>query len=535
MTGQTQVRMAAPGPTQVRAAWKVAAVALAVAVLFILYLRVSLVTAVTSDGAANALQAQDMLHGNLLLHNWWVSDVSFYTTELPQYMLIEAVLGLGPSVVHVAAAMTYTLLVVLAALLAKGHAPGTAGLARALLAAGIMLAPQLAATQIVLLQPEHAGTSVPILVAWLVIDRGPRMRPRWLGPALVCVILGATAVADTSVLLTAIIPLVLVCLLRACPGVMRGPRTEPRWYELSLAGAGAVAGLGFFGPRVIAALGGFQQWPVVAGTAPVHLWARGAKWTFQGVLELFGANVFQASRGIEVVFAVVHLAGAILVVCAVVLALVRFFRFQDLVIPLLAVGIVVNLAAYLTSTRSHGILDTREIAGVLALGAALAGRMFGERALAVVRAAARTKSWAVLALAVVAFGYLGALAYDVAQPSAPPASQPLASWLAAHRLTDGLAGYWQAASTTVESGGRILVSAVTLGDRGRLVPYRWETDDSAYNPSLHYANFVVTDGPLPLAGAGSAALRTFGRPQQVYRYEGYTVMVWTTNLLKLLG
>ena len=55
MTGQTQVRMAAPGPTQVRAAWKVAAVALAVAVLFILYLRVSLVTAVTSDGAANAL------------------------------------------------------------------------------------------------------------------------------------------------------------------------------------------------------------------------------------------------------------------------------------------------------------------------------------------------------------------------------------------------------------------------------------------------------------------------------------------------
>ena len=78
MTGQTQVRMAAPGPTQVRAAWKVAAVALAVAVLFILYLRVSLVTAVTSDGAANALQAQDMLHGNLLLHNWWVSDVSFY-------------------------------------------------------------------------------------------------------------------------------------------------------------------------------------------------------------------------------------------------------------------------------------------------------------------------------------------------------------------------------------------------------------------------------------------------------------------------
>ena len=534
MTGHTQVLTAAPRPTQVRAAWKVAAVALTAAVLFGVYWRLSLLAPMTSDGAANALQAQDMLHGNLLLHNWWVSDVSFYTTELPQYMLIEAVLGLGPWVVHVAAAMTYTLLVVLAALLAKGHARGQAGLARALLAAGIMLAPQLSATQILLLQPQHAGTSVPILIAWLVMDRGPATRPRVLMPAVVCVILAATAVADSSALLTGVMPLILVCLLRACPGVMRGTRTEPRWYELSLALAGAVAGLGFFGPHLIAALGGFRQWPAASGLAPVGVWARGAKWTFQGILELFGANVFQASPAIEVVFAVVHLAGAVLVVCAVALALIRFFRFQDLVIPVLAVGIVLNLAAYLTSTRSHGILDTREMAGVLGLGAALAGRMFGERVLAVVLAATRRKSWALLALAVVAAGYLGALAYDAAQPSAAPANQPLASWLVAHGLTDGLAGYWQASSTTVDSGGRVLVSGVTLGG-GRLVPYQWETDDSQYNPSLHDANFVVAGGLLPLPDARSAALRTFGPPRRVYRYDGYLIMVWPTNLLRHLS
>jgi hypothetical protein len=535
VTGQTQLRTAPPRPTQARAAWKVAVVGLAVAVLFVLYWRLSDTAAVSSDGAANALQARDMLHGNLLLHNWWVSDVSFYPTELPQYMLIVAVLGLGPSVVHAAAAMTYTLLVVLAALLAKGHAHGKAGLARALLAAGIILAPQLSATQIVLLQPQHAGTSVPILVAWLVIDRGPRAWPRWLGPAVVCVILAATTVADTSALLTAIVPLVLVCLVRACPGVMRGPRTEPRWYELSLAGAGAVAGLGYFAPRVIAALGGYRQWPVETGLAPTGFWARGAKWTFQGVLELFGANVFQARPGIEVVFAAIHLAGALLVVCAVILALARFFRFQDLVIPVLAVGIVLNLAAYLTSLRSHGILDTREIGGVLSLGAALAGRMFGERALAVVLAAGKAKAVVLPALAVVAVGYLGTLAYDAVQPSAPADNQPLAAWLVEHRLTDGLAGYWEASSTTVDSGGRVQVSAVVLNSKGLLVPYQWETDDSAYKPSLHHATFVVTDGPRPLPGAPAAALRTFGPPQQVYRYDGYTVMVWHTNLLKRLG
>ena len=49
--------------------------------------------------------------------------MSFYTTELPQYALVEALTGLGPWVVHVAAATTYTLLVLLGALLARGTTP----------------------------------------------------------------------------------------------------------------------------------------------------------------------------------------------------------------------------------------------------------------------------------------------------------------------------------------------------------------------------------------------------------------------------
>ena len=106
---------------------RAALAALAAAILFFCYWRQSQAVAVPSDGEGNVLQAWAMLHGNLLLHNWWVSDVSFYTTELPQYMLIEALTGLGPWVVHVAAAMTYTLLVLFAALVAKGNARGGDG------------------------------------------------------------------------------------------------------------------------------------------------------------------------------------------------------------------------------------------------------------------------------------------------------------------------------------------------------------------------------------------------------------------------
>src|SRR5258708_5558546 len=94
------------------------AVVIAAGALFTCYLLQSRTVAVGSDGASQALQAWELLHGNPLLHGWWVTDVSFYTTELPQYALLELARGLTADVIHVAGAMTYTLLVLTAALLA---------------------------------------------------------------------------------------------------------------------------------------------------------------------------------------------------------------------------------------------------------------------------------------------------------------------------------------------------------------------------------------------------------------------------------
>jgi len=98
-----------------RARWAWAAgLAGAAVVLFVAYLRLSGTYAATSDGADQALQGWDMLHGNWLLHGWTLGDVTYYTTEIPEYMLIELVRGLGADVVHIAGALTYTLLVLAA-------------------------------------------------------------------------------------------------------------------------------------------------------------------------------------------------------------------------------------------------------------------------------------------------------------------------------------------------------------------------------------------------------------------------------------
>jgi hypothetical protein len=181
------------------------------------------------------------------------------------------------------------------------------------------------------------------------------------------------------------------------------------------------------------------------------------------------------------------------------------------------------------------VLGAREIAAALPLGAVLTGRLLGEPLLGVLRAGRTGRGWLLPVLGVVAAGSLASLAYGAVQSPVPPAHQPLASWLAAHGFTDGLAGYWQANSTTLASGGRVKVSAVTLNQAGLLVPYEWETDDAAYDPSRRDATFMVTAGPAQLRWAQSAALRTFGRPAQTYQYDGYTIMVWDINLLTRLG
>jgi len=512
-------------------------VVLAVAVLFFCYLRQSSAIPVSSDGSGNILQAWDMLHGNLLLRHWYSSDVSFYTTELPQYALIEALLvhwlGLGAWVVHVGAAMTYTLLVLLAALLAKGRAQGGAGLARALLAAGIMMAPQVSGTSIVLLSPDHTGTAVPVLVAWLVIDRYPHARPRWLVPAAVGAILAWTMVADSVILITCIAPLVLVVVVRAFASLIRGDGDRAaRWYEPSLAGAALIAaGLGTLAPRAINALGGFHVWRIGTKSAPAGRWPHGAVFMAQGFLELFGANVFDAKTGLALVFAVFHLVGAILVLWGLGLALRRLLRPDEFIVAVLAMAILINLGAYTISTHTHNLLGAREMVEVLPFGAALAGRMLGERALAALRAGPRVLR---PALAVVLAGYLGALGYGAAQTPAPPVNQPLVAWLVGHGFRDGLAGYWEANSTTVASGGRVRVSAVTRTDNGKLTPYQWETNEQDFNASLHYANFLVAGGPTPLREAKASAELTFGPPQRVYQFDGYIVMVWDTNLLNKL-
>jgi len=510
--------------------WTVTALwALAVIAAFVCYLQLARTRAVNSDGADQALQAWDVLHGNLLLHSWLLGDVSYYTTEVPQYMLVELIRGLNSDVVHVAAAMTYTLATLLAALLAKGNSTGRQALARVLIAVGIMLAPQLVSgVNILLSSPDHIGTSVPVMVVWLILDQA---RPRWYIPVIAGAFLGWAVVADMLVVYIGVLPLALVCAIRVyrAVAVEREPVASQR-YDLALGAAALVgAAAGVLALRVIHARGGFfmpapNAQFIQSGPALFHNLAV----TFEGLLLLGGADFLGLRPTASTAFIMLHVVGVSLAAGGTWLAARRFLRDRDLVAQLLVTGVVINLAVYVLSTRANVVSQTREIAPVLPFSAALAGRLLAER----LKAAKLMPL-----LLVVLVGYLAGLAHEVSKPPAAAPTQQLTSWLLARHLHTGLSGYWESNIVTLTSGDRVRIRQVKPHD-GRLVASNYEAKANWYDPDRNTANFVVLDpggGGYPGFTSERAVLATFGQPARTYHVGSYTILVWNKNLLTELG
>ena len=492
------------------------------AFLFGCYLHISRTVPVDSDGAANALQAWDMLHGNLLLHGWRLSDVSFYTTELPEYMLIELARGLQPDVVHVAGAITFTLLALLAAMLAKGRRRGREGAVRMGIAAGIMLAPQLGSgVYVLMLDPDHVGTSVPVLLVWLLLDRTPR---RWYVPLAVTALLTWAQVADSMATIIGALPLLVVCGTRCYHRIVAARRPPGDWwFELSVAAGALISAVAAKAAlTLIAGRGGFRVWPVSSqltsfSALPGHLLLAA-----HGLLLLFGADFFGGRLGLAAVLAMLHWTGLALAAAAVWVA-ARRFAGGDLVTQVLVAAVVIDLAGYVCGTRAVDLHSTREIAAVLPFSAVLAARLLAGRL-----DAARL----VPALLIAASGYLLGLGQELAQPAQPAQGQQLASWLAARHLDCGLAGYWQAASTTLASRGAVQVLPVQSW-RGTISRGGWETDAAWYDPLRHTATFLVLPPGQPGLGYPWSydARATFGQPARIYDDGPYTVLVWNRNLL----
>jgi hypothetical protein len=530
--------------------------AVAVAVLMFCYLRIAGTTPVVSDGAGNALQAWDMLHGNWLLSGWWATDVSFSTSALPLYAAVEAVAGLRPEIVHIAAAILYTLIVLLAAATARGRATGAEGWFRALVAVVILLAPEPGVGAYVLLgPPSHVSTIVALLLMLLLLDRAPR---RWWVPVAAAVLLTLGIVGDPLILVVGALPLAAIFLTRAWLALHRSAATiRQLWYELALVAAAAAATIAAHLTEVLFHAAGGMQVNATPGQGTFGL-VGVLPLAARNILSVFGADpgsipaqlagdptggTARPQDAVALACDVVHLAGVVLVAVALVLtlrglvrSLGRRDRDNDPLSSLMAVAIVANALLFVTIFNVHDAYGGREVGPVLVLGAVLAGRELGPvlAGTGLTRAArGGLRPLVRPALAVLLAVNCLMLGIAAARPQAPPANLALTAWLRAHGLRDGLAGYWDATSVTLDSDGAVTVGAVIGSPIRSLAPYQWETDLRQFDPATHRATFLILS-PYPVA-TRAVAIKAFGPAAGVYHFQDFVIMVWHKNLLRDLG
>jgi hypothetical protein len=511
----------------------------ATALLFVAFYRLSWTFEVNSDGANIDLMAWDVLHGNWLLHGWYMSDVPYLTTELPQYALLEAIFGLHTVVTHIAAAMTYTLSVLLAVLLAKGAGNGRAALIRVLIAAGIMLAPQYnSGVFILVLSVGHIGASVPLLLILLILDRA---RPRWQIALVTGVLLAWATMGDSLTYVLGSIPLAVACAVRVVlqitknrGGVRAAFRAKRYEVQLAVAAVGSIVAAEA-GIKVVHALGGLTLYPVQFQFMGLHRLTEHLALTWHAVLVLFGANYYGAHGGIWVAAAFLHFVGLALAVWGFWRVALRYFGGAAITEQVMAGGIVLNLLLFATSGVAR--MNAHELAVILPYGAALAARSIPDRrpsAGLASRLAARPAMLRVTAVAGVAVlaGYLACLIGSTTRPPVGPGESQLGSFLAGHHLTYGVGGYWESSIVSVDTSNAVQVRALA----GHWKKFLWEAKGPWYDPRSNYANFIVQEKgyDYTTVARGEAKVRQeFGQPARVYTFGSgrWLVLVYDKNLL----
>ncbi len=484
------------------------------AVVFTLFLRISLEKLMTSDGANNALQAWDMLHGQLLLHGWILGDVTFYTFELPLIAILEFFLGLHPDTMHVAEALVYLIVAGWAVAIAVTNSRGFSRVIRACVVVAVLAAPTLVHSDlwIPLGIPDHTGTTVFLLASFLLIDRATGRR--WTAP-LLCVILCAGQISDVTVRYVALPAIVVVCLYR-----MLAARKLMTWDAANLLAAGASVPLALEVRAVMLHYGAYLMVAPKTRIAPFSAWQANASVAWTSLRELYGVASVGGPVGMTAIFGYACMAGAAIGIARVLWRWRTARRAEQALVIAMAANFLVYTLSTLVSARSpHDLVAMLPCGGVLAA-----------RALVPERIASRLLAVPATCLAMVAA--LLPLSLTASQPT-PTSGLPAAiAWLQANGLTYGLGGYWESSETALESANQVQIRTFMVFhtvNGNRISLYPWETNTLWFDPAKHYANFVILD--LPDLAHLPTVLGVFGKPVSTQIISSWEILVYNKNLL----
>jgi hypothetical protein len=491
--------------------------------------RVAKAYPVSSDDATGILEASSILHGNLLLRGWTVSNISFVATDLPFYVAGVALRGMGPSLLRDVPSALYAVAVGVAVMLAAtgSRSPGMAA-ATAVVLLGL---PAGGLAEFVTKGYTRVGTSIGLFVALIAIGgpAGRKVSPVRLGVYTLAVVL--TLLSDTYMLVIGAAAVLVVCLMAA---------SRRMSYENLGLGRVAMATLvailfGQAASWLIRVMGGYEIEPLplrdyLSSRDTLRTVAANVRALATHLPSLYRCDLPPGGGVAEWMVWLVCLIGPVLLLLALWWGrpLARRRERQDFVGDVLWVSMMLGLAAYLLSANEKDRGTLRYMVPFVLSGAVLTARVAGSRA--------RSMSPMGVPLAMLAAAYGITMARDLQKPVIDDPAVALAGWLRDHELHQGYGPYWDASIVTASGRGEVAVRPV----RGREVrpgrvaiePFRWMSDEAWYRDEP--ANFVVyrpDPGPkyhFLINEAVCAAC--FGPPSSRHEVGPYIVLVWRRDL-----
>lgn len=475
--------------------------------LFGAYLRLSFVTPKTSDDAIAFLQAQDILNGNVLLHGWTQSTVTYYTSIVPLYVLGGMFTAHLAALVYAVPPVIYALFVTISmALVGSRLNAGDRFISRVilLLVIGLFSFYPWDATHSL----SHIPTTILVAAAFylLAIDRAPIL-------ASLPLILAYSG--DPFAIWIGLVPIALVGL-----------------YQLALGHQGVgrtlliVDGVGFLISKLLAAMiplvGGFvtvEAHPIAF--VPLTRFNWNVLWFISCILNLFGANFFgRTAFSFDTSVIIIHFLVFLFVVWATVKGVSDARKGTESVfLVLLVTAVVVDVGAFLFSTLPSDSTTVRFLAPVQVFGgliAAMSWKKTGFR-----------KEQIYWLLPVVLAGYLWAFCRPMLEP-ADRGPRNVIGFLESHQLTEGYASYSEAGLLTMLSDGKIKVRQVVLGPEGNLTRLQWVSAEQWYH--AQDARFLVFGGGSIGNVNAHTAIATWGSPEETKGIDGYTIMIWASPI-----
>ncbi|KHL92664.1 hypothetical protein QW71_27960 [Paenibacillus sp. IHB B 3415] len=467
-----------------------------------------------SDYASIILEAQSFLKGNFILKNWSLTNISFYTTDLPFYVIAMFFEGFTPKLMHHVPALIYTLILVPTFFLTNfsklRHVSNWSGIIFVFV---IICFPSIFYINNALVGPIHIGTLLYLLIAFVCLEKYLENDEKNAFSLYVFfAFLLLAFIGDSLAYYIGAIPIIVVSSYFIFLKKMYIKKHITLIMNVIMA---VVVSKGF--SFLISYLNGFEIFDTNMRFTTYDKVDNNLSLAVEGLIKLLGADIFNHPLSLTSLLTLAHLFVALFVLMLPLSCLKNcknYLESHDYISLLLSASMYILIIAFILSNMAIDINSTRYLVAFVLFGAIVIGR----------------STYSQLRIFKISLPIL-ILIYAVSttqilRSEIPISSQAkLSEFLIANNLNYGYSSFWASNIVTVESNDRVKVRAISEVE-GELRPFNWFSEQNWYKENTTFLILNAVGSNLTY----NTAVNQFGIPNQNLSFEEYDILVWNYNI-----